>query len=98
MTATAPSLAPSLNVALFVRDHVPARIRALQAELRTLEEKRALALAELRTLTETAVLNGIELFPQQGTGPAARASGPGGTETPPGLAGTDGVSPASRAA
>jgi hypothetical protein len=93
-------LSPSpqdLNVALLVRESVPTRIRSVQKEIAELEARKVALQAELKRLVDTAVLYGIELCPQ-GAGPAARASGPGGTDTPPGLAGTDGVSPASRAA
>lgn len=93
-------LSPSpqdLNVALLVRESVPDRIRSVQRQIADLEARKTALHNELKRLVDTAVLYGIELCPQ-GAGPAARAAGPGGTDTPPGLAGTDGGLPASRAA
>ena len=86
-------LSPSsqdLNVSLLVRESVPARIRSVQQQIAELEARQTTLRAELKRLVDTAVLYGIELCPQ-GAGPAARASEPGGTDTPPGLAGTDGA-------
>jgi hypothetical protein len=97
MSTSAQPTLPQLNVGLMIRENIPNRIRSVQAELRSLETRKAELTADLRTLIDTAVLHGIELFPQGGS-PAARASDPGGTDTPPGLAGTGGGLPASRAA
>lgn len=95
-TALTPS-PQDLNVGLLVRDSVPARIRVVQRELADLDARQSALRLELKRLVDTAVLYNIELCPQGG-GSAARASGPGGTDTPPSLAGIDGVSPAPRAA
>lgn len=84
-----------------VAETVPAQIRNEQQEIAALEKKLIERRFRLRRLLDTAVLYGIELFPQSvlgSSGPAAHASDPGGTDTPPGLAGTDGASPAVRAA
>lgn len=81
-----------VNLARLAADAVPQQIRAVQAEIAAIEKQLVEKRSTLRRLIDTAVLYNVELFPQQqGDGPAARASGPGGTDTPPGLAGTDGV-------
>lgn len=98
-TPSRPSVA-DLNMDRLVAETVPAQIRNEQQEIAALEKKLIERRFRLRRLLDTAVLYGIELFPQTvlGNGPAVHASDPGGTDTPPGLAGTDGVSPAARAA
>lgn len=97
MSASIHPTPQDLNVALLVRESVPSRIRTVQREIAEIEARQLALRAELKRLVDTAVLYGIDLCPQ-GAGPAARASEPGGTDTPPGLAGTGGGLPASRAA
>lgn len=87
-----------VNLARLAADAVPQQIRTVQSEIAALEKQLAERRGALRRLIDTAILYNVELFPQQGDGPAARASGPGGTDTPPGLAGTDGVHNVSRVA
>ncbi|MBA3853312.1 MAG: hypothetical protein C0503_02795 [Gemmatimonas sp.] len=91
MTSAISPSPQDLNVALLVRDSVPSRIRSVQREIAEIEARKTALVSELKRLVDTAVLYGIDLCPQQGAGPAARASEPGGTDTPPGLAGTDGA-------
>lgn len=88
-TGARPALT-EINVDRLIAEALPSQIRALQGEIAALERQASERRAKLARLVDTALLHGIELFPQ-GAGPAARASEPVGTDTPPGLAGTDGV-------
>lgn len=86
-TSARPSLT-DVNMDRLVTETVPSQIRQEQAEIARLEKLLTARKANLRRLLDTAVLFGVELFPQE-SGSPARASAPD-AEPPSSLAGTDG--------
>lgn len=73
--AVQPRLA-DLNITRLIAESVPAQIRTVQSKLRELEESRSKYRQQLDRLIETAVLHGIEFFPQDN----GNAASPGGAD------------------
>ena len=68
-----------------IAESVPAQIKARQQEIAQLERTLVERRAQLRRLLDTAVLHGIEFFPNAVPAPQVTDA-----EPPPALAGTDG--------